>query len=169
MLYASLEQRELGLIKLVDKMINTKITGKFRQLKENSIAELMLRYTLFNKKQNNSDRTIWLKLLKNEGLSINKKYNNTWSIIKIMNQRVNMSEINEIKQSRLKYLTDITSNDQIINYNKLSTKTIKRINRQLWTKLRNAICMKGTMEVKQKYRIHADGEELVNWNYKKRR
>ena len=91
----------------------------------------MLRYTLFNKKQDNSDRTTWLKLLENEGLSINKKYNNMWSIIKIMNQKANASEINEIKQSRLKYLTDITSNDRIINYSKLSTKTIKRINRQL--------------------------------------
>ena len=54
-----------------------------------------------------------------------------WSIIKIMNQKANASEINKIKQSGLKYLTDITSNDQIIDYNKLSTKTIKRINRQL--------------------------------------
>ena len=92
----------------------------------------MLRYTLLNRKQNNSNRTTWLKLLENEGLSINKKYNNTWSMIKIMNQKVNASEINEIKQSGLKYLTDITSNDRIINYNKLSTKTIKRINRQLF-------------------------------------
>ena len=75
LLYAPLEQRGLGLIKLVDKMTNIKITGKFRQLKGNSIAELMLRYTLFNKKQNNSDRITWLKLLENEGLSINKKYN----------------------------------------------------------------------------------------------
>ena len=71
----------------------------------------MLRYTLLNRKQNNSDRTTWLKLLENEGLNINKKYNNTWSIIKIMNQKINASKINEIKQSRLKYLTDITSND----------------------------------------------------------
>ena len=116
------------------------------------IAELMLRYTLFNKKQDNSNKTTWLKLLENERLSINKKYNNTWSIIKIMNQKANASEINEIKQSRLKYLTDITSNNRIINHSKLSTKTIKRINRQLWTKLRNAICIEDTMEVKQKYR-----------------
>ena len=134
---------------------------------QHSIAKLMLRYTLFNKKQNNSDRTTWLKLLENEGLSINKKYNNTWSIIKIINQKINASEINEIKQSGLKYLTDITSNDRIINYNKLSTKTIKRINKQLWTKLRNAICIEGTMEVKQKYRIHIDNEKLINWSYKK--
>ena len=63
LLYAPLEQGRLGLIKLVDKMTNIKITGRFRQLKGNSIAELMLRYILFNKKQNNSDRTTWLKLL----------------------------------------------------------------------------------------------------------
>ena len=56
LLYAPLKQRGLGLIKLVDKMTNIKITGKFRQLKGNSIAELMLRYTLLNRKQNNSDR-----------------------------------------------------------------------------------------------------------------
>ena len=54
-----------------------------------------------------------------------------------------MSEINEIKQSGLKYLTDITSSNQIINHNKLATKTIKKIDRQLWIKLRNAICIKG--------------------------
>ena len=118
LLYAPLEQKGLGLIKLVDKMTNIKITSRFRQLKGNSIAELMLRYTLFNKKQNNSDRITWLKLLENEGLSINKKYNNMWSIIKIMNQRVNISEINEIKQSRLKYLTDINNKlQQTINQN----------------------------------------------------
>ena len=76
LLYAPLEQGGLGLIKLADKMTNIKITGRFRQLKGNSIAELVLRYTLFNKKQDNSDRTTWLKLLENEGLSINKKYNN---------------------------------------------------------------------------------------------
>ena len=131
LLYAPLEQGRLGLIKLVDKMTNIKITGKFRQLKGNLIAELMLRYTLLNRKQNNSNRTTWLKLLENEGLCINKKYKNMWSIIKIMNQKINASEINEIKQSGLKYLTDIINNDRIINYNKLSTKTIKRINRQL--------------------------------------
>ena len=50
-----------------------------------------------------------------------------------MNQKANASEINEIKQSGLKYLTDITSNDRIINHSKLSTKTIKRINRQIQT------------------------------------
>ena len=49
LLYAPLEQGGLGLIKLADKMTNIKITGRFRQLKGNSIAELMLRYTLFNK------------------------------------------------------------------------------------------------------------------------
>ena len=72
-----------------------------------------------------------MKLLESEELTIRKKYNNTWSIIKIMNQRVNTDEINEIKKSGLKYFIDITDNDQIIDYNKLSTKTIKRINRQL--------------------------------------
>ena len=85
LLYAPLEQGGLGLIKLADKMMNNKITSRFRQLKGNSIAELMLRYTLLNRKQNNSNRTTWLKLLENEGLSVNKKYNNMWSIIKIMN------------------------------------------------------------------------------------
>ena len=46
LLYTLLEQGGLELIKLVDKMTNIKITGKFRQLKGNSIAELTLRYTL---------------------------------------------------------------------------------------------------------------------------
>ena len=52
-----LEQGGLRLIKLVNKMTTIKITDKFRQLKGNSIAELTLRYILFNKKQNNSDKT----------------------------------------------------------------------------------------------------------------
>ena len=59
--------------------------GKFRQLKGNSIAELILKHTLLNEKQNNNDRENWTKLLEKEGLSINKKYNNMYLIIKIIN------------------------------------------------------------------------------------
>ena len=54
LLYAPLTQGGLGLIKLADKLTAIKIMGKFRQLKGNSIAELTLKHTLLNEKQNNS-------------------------------------------------------------------------------------------------------------------
>ena len=89
LLYAPLTQGGLGLIKLADKLIAIKIMSKFRQLKKSSIAELTLKYTLLNEKQNNIDRENWIELLEKKGLSLNKKYNNTYSIIKIMNQKIN--------------------------------------------------------------------------------
>ena len=85
LLYAPLTQEGLGLIKLADKLTVIKIMGKFRQLKGSSIIELTLKHTLLNKKQNNIDRENWIELLEKKGLSINKKYNNIYWIIKIMN------------------------------------------------------------------------------------
>ena len=40
---------------------------------------------------------------------------------------MNANKIKEIKKSGLKYLTDITSNNKLMDCSKLSTKFIKRI------------------------------------------
>ena len=80
---------------------------------------------------------------------------------------MNTNKVSKIKKSGLKYFTDVTSNNQLINCNKLSTRSIKRINSQQWAKLRNTIYRKSTTEVKHKYRIKIDDEELINGSYRK--
>ncbi len=168
LLYAPIKRGGLGLIKLADKLVAIKISGKCRQLRGNSIAELTLRSMLYEGKRTDSNEESWKESLKKEGLKIHKKYNKTYSLLRLIGKHLDKKEKQEYRKSGLKYITDIISGNKLIEYCKLTTKTIKKLEPQLWGKIKKAICIKKTNLIKPKYRTGVGNETTINHTYNKK-